>query len=458
MLNMQALLTALVVINSCHTFARRIYDESLQSLSLLGSHFGSIDIPAEFDFVIIGGGTAGLTIANRLSEKHTVAIIEAGGFYEIENSNLTEVPSNCVYYLGKDPLWNNPLIDWAQYTTPQPALNNGKVLFSQGHTLGGGSTRNFMWYQRGAKQSYKYWATATGDSSWEWENFLPFLKKPVEFTPPQEGSYQTNLTPNYNIDDYDPNGGPLQVSYPNFISPSASYIGAGLSEIGLKDLPGMVDGNLLGWTGCATTIDPLTQTRSSSETSMLREAINRDFNTQVYTHTLAKRILFDKQKRAKGVEVETAGLGSGSVRYRLQASKEVIVSAGAFRSPQLLMVSGIGPPETLEKHDIEVVADRKGVGQNLWDHIWVAITREFNVLTSAQLADFDFLAAADEEYVANRTGINTNPGGTLIAFEKLPEGAISKSTLKDLDDTFGGDWPHLEYFSQDGWFLSLEGV
>ena len=67
------------------------------------------------------------------------------GFYEIENSNLTEVPANDVYYLGKAPLWNNPLIDWLQYTTPQAGLNNESILFSQGHTLGGGSARNFMW-------------------------------------------------------------------------------------------------------------------------------------------------------------------------------------------------------------------------------------------------------------------------------------------------------------------------
>ena len=123
----------------------RLYNGRLESLSLLGSHFGAVDIPATFDYVVVGGGTAGLTIANRLSEHHTVAVIEAGGFYEIENSNLTEVPANDVYYLGKDPLWNNPLIDWAQYTTKQPALNDESVLFSQGHTLGGGSARNFMW-------------------------------------------------------------------------------------------------------------------------------------------------------------------------------------------------------------------------------------------------------------------------------------------------------------------------
>ena len=115
------------------------------------------------------------------------------------------------------------------------------------------------------------------------------------------------------------------------------------------------------------------------------------------------------------------------------------------------MVSGVGPTEILEANDIEVVSERKGVGQNLWDHIWVAITREFNVVTAAALADTAFLSQANTEYVGNRTGINTNPAGTLIAFEKLPAGSISETTRRDLDSTFGDGWPDVEYFSQDAY-------
>ena len=114
---------------------RNQFNEKLAALSLLGSHFGAVDIPATYDYVIVGGGTAGLTVANKLSKHFTVAVIEAGGFYEIQNSKLSEVPANDVYYLGKAPLWNNPLIDWNQYTTAQPGLNNESGLFSQGHTL-----------------------------------------------------------------------------------------------------------------------------------------------------------------------------------------------------------------------------------------------------------------------------------------------------------------------------------
>lgn len=375
--------------------------------------------------------------------------------YRIQNSNLTEVPANDIYYLGKDPLWNNPLIDWMQQTTPQAGLNNDQVLFSQGHTLGGGSARNFMWYQRGAKSVYQHWADMTGDQSWSFSSFNEFMKKAVQFTPPKVFDQVRNptkkeQTPIFKASDYSKSGGPLQVSYPPFLEPSGAWIGAGLNELGLKQLPGMTDGNLLGWMNCANTIDPVTQTRSSSETSMLRDAIKKNFNLQIFTETLAKKILFDGN-RAYGVEVEVAGIGSGSITFMLNATKEVIVSAGAFRSPQLLMVSGVGPAQTLADNNIPVVSALEGVGQGMMDHIWTAITREVDVVTIAALADPAYLAAQNAEYVAKRTGMNTNPGGTIISFEKLPSGTISASTRAALDAEFGGDWPDVEYFSQDAY-------
>jgi choline dehydrogenase-like flavoprotein len=306
-----------------------------------------------------------------------------------------------------------------QHPTPQAGLNNDRVLFSHGHTLGGGSARNFMWYERGTKTVYNQWANITGDISWAWDAFLPFLKSPVNFTapetfvsvPPSQNSDPGKVasrpgqkSPAFDENDYDKDGSPLHVSYPLFLVPSGAYMGAGLSELGLKQLPGMVNGDLLAWMSCATTIDPETRTRSTSETSMLRQAIQRNFSLQVFTQTPAKKILFDK-KRAYGIDVEVQGVGSGKVNFHINATKEVIVSAGAFRSPQLLMVSGIGPKHTLADNGIEVVSEMEGVGQNMMDHIWTAITREVDVVTIAALADPEFASQQNAEYIANRTGI-----------------------------------------------------
>ena len=342
------------------------FNERLQAQGLLGSHFGHVDIAASYDYVIIGGGTVGLTMARRLAETNTVAVVEAGSFYELDNGNFTEIPADASYYLGKDPLYKNPLLDWRQHTTPQAGLQNQSVLYPQGRTLGGDSTRNFMWYQRSCTGSYQKWADEIGDQSYTFSDLLTYFKSSVQFTPENSGVRAANATPIYNTSDFSTTGGPLQVAYPNFASPSASWLAFGLEAIGLKQIPGMEDGNLLGYTWIANTIDPFTQVRSTSESSMLREALILNDNLLVYQTTLAKQILFDANKHAVGVVVESNGLGSGSISFTINATKEVILSCGSFRSPQMLMVSGIGPAETLKGNGIEVLADRPGVGQNMW--------------------------------------------------------------------------------------------
>lgn len=201
--------------------------------------------------------------------------------------------------------------------------------------------------------------------------FLPYFKKSVQFTPPKQGARANNATPLYHESLFSDSGGPLQVSYPNFASPSASWISRGLNALGLKELPGgLQDGNLLGWTWIAETIEPTTQVRLTSESSMLREALRLNDNLIVYQNTLAKRVMFDAPKTATGVMMETSGFGSGSVTYAIKATKEVIISSGAFRSPQMLMVSGIGHAATLRENKVDVVADRPGVGHDMWDHIF----------------------------------------------------------------------------------------
>lgn len=336
-----------------------IVNSTLDAEELFGSHFGVIDISASYDYVVVGGGTAGLTIARRLAEHNTVAVIEAGSFYEISNSNLTDIPSDASYYLGKDPVYRNPLLDWQQITTPQPGFQGVQALYPSGHTLGGGSTRNFMWYQRGSTGSYQKWADAVGDESYEFKNFEPYFKKSVQFSEPPPGR-DKNATPKYDSSAFDSAGGPLQVGYPVFASPAASWIAKGLEHIGIKQVDGMANGNLFGWTWIGQTIDS-SQKRSTSENSFLRDAIENTLSLQVYPNTLAKKVLFDDSKTAIAVEVESTGTGSGSITYTISANKEVILSSGAFRSPQLLMVSGVGPKATLEAHGIETVVDRAGV-------------------------------------------------------------------------------------------------
>ena len=142
------------------------------------------------------------------------------------------------------------------------------------------------------------------------------------FTPPTAHSRPKNATAKFDSNAYISSGGPLHVSYPRWVYPISSWLASALSQFGFPQLPGFVDGHLLGWSYMATTIDPNLQTRSSSETSFLRAALQGTTNLHVYKSTLAKKIIFDK-KRASAVEVNTAG-----VSYIISAKKEIIVSAG----------------------------------------------------------------------------------------------------------------------------------
>ena len=210
-------------------------------------------------------------------------------------------------------------------------------------------------------------------------------------------------------------------------------------------MPDFVNGKLNGVTFAFRTIDPKDATRSSSETSYLRLAI-QETGLIIYHYTLAKKILFDGNK-ATGVQVESSGLP-----YTLQAKKEVILAAGAFQSPQLLMVSGIGPRATLAKYGIPVLADRPGVGQNLQDHVLAYLGVQTSVVTKSELMhNATFAAEAQEQYVNSAEGILTTLGSALAGWEKLPQpqrDALSPESKRALA-AVPSDWPELEYLMLD---------
>lgn len=156
---------------------------------------------------------------------------------------------------------------------------------------------------------------------------LPFYKKVGNFTPPNEDTRLANTTTLYNASLYTPNGGPVQVGYPNWANPISSWIQKGLEALGFSNLPGgLADGRFWGFAYTASSIDSRTQSRCSAEVAYLREAFMMTTNMNLYKNTLAKRVLFDSHKNAYGAVVD-----SGGVEYTLNATKEVIVSAGFLR-------------------------------------------------------------------------------------------------------------------------------
>ena len=242
-------------------------------------------------------------------------------------------------------------------------MNNTSIHYARGKTLGGCTARNYMAFHRSTKDAYQKWADDVDDQSYTFENLLPYFQRSIHYTPPGPQRAE-NATAEVDLSTLAPQNktdeNPLSVTFSNYAQPISSWVEKALQQIGINPIKGFTSGDLLGSSYPLLTIEADTQIRDSSETSFLRSAMKSD-NLMVYISTLATKVLFDGNKTATGVKVDTQGL-----EYTLSARKEVILSAGAFQSPQLLLVSGIGDKETLERYDIPVVAHRPGVGQNMW--------------------------------------------------------------------------------------------
>lgn len=414
---------------------------------LFGSSFGVIGIDETFDYVIIGGGTAGLTIAERLAEDPSVsvAVVEGGSFVELDNGNISQIPSDDSQYASSSPSSIQPLIDWGIITEPQPAIGGRQIFYAQGKCLGGSSARNYLNFNRPTIGSHQKWADEVDDENYTFENTLPYYKKSVEFTPPDAAKRSAGTTADTSVDfdpaAFNPTGGPLQVSYVNYFQPFSQYIEKAFRTLGLKEIAGLNSGKLLGWSEMTYTRDPKAAVRSSSETSFLQQALATT-TLHVYHVTTAKSIVFDSNKKATAVKVSTAG----SKVYTLSANKEVIVSAGALRSPQMLMVSGIGPEAKLNSLGIEVVSNLQGVGQNLQDQPWFPLTYRTNVTTLMQLANPAVYQQAVTDYLTNQTGPLDAPAGNVFGWEKLPSNLrshLSNRSQSDLSN-YPVDWPELE--------------
>ncbi|SMQ51093.1 unnamed protein product [Zymoseptoria tritici ST99CH_3D7] len=391
---------------------------------LTGSSFGIPGVDATYDYVIVGGGLAGSVVAGRLTEKSnaSVALIEAGNFYELSNGNWSQIPSMSLPFIRAAPDFPQPLIDWGLYTEPQV---NGKVLrYTQGKNLGGssGRTKCFIIAERKAR-------TKSGPTR---SAIKPIPGEHDRLFPTEHAVLSQRRAPL------------SWVTYPTEISPFATYGPDAYESVGLKQQAGFASGVLDGYAWWQYTIDPKTGLRSSSESSFLNEAFARSSLT-TYVNAQALSIVFEN-KTATGVNVTINGM----YPFLLSARREVIVSAGVWHSPQLLMVSGVGPRSKLEEFDIPVVSDLPGVGQNMWDTCAIG-----GVSYEIEMPEFTAASAIPEEQrmheavtslLANATGPLTNEGSNTVGWYKIPESGLAdmSATARTALQTFPEDWPEIE--------------
>lgn len=353
--------------------------------------------------------------------------------------------------MGSDPDDTQPLIDWGFVTTPQAGIEARRTHYARGKTLGGSSARNYLAYHRGTSGSYQQWAHEVGDDSYVLSNLDQYFERSINLTDPSTHSRKANVTIEYHVNASRSEDGyahPLHVSWPNFIDSTSTWTLQALRALGLVSRgAGFENGDLNGYFYSPSTLEPTSQHRSSSQTSFLEYAM-RTTSIKVYAHTLARQIQFTGNNTANGVLVQ-----SGDKNYTLAAKKEVILSAGAFQSPQLLMVSGVGPRETLQQHGIPVVADLPGVGQNLQDQPLIGVAYRVDVPTSSKLVnDPEYAAEAATSYLANGTGPLAGPPG-FLAFDRISESQpdlLSNETLSALKK-YPEDWPQVEYLTQNGY-------
>jgi len=292
------------------------------------------------------------------------------------------------------------------------------------------------------------WADEVGDSSYSLAKMLPFYKKSVHYTPPSI-DYK-NSSNDQASGAFESTGGPLQVSFGKYEDPFGTWVQVALQAAGQVAIKGFQLGQLIGSAYVAFTENPLNGHRSSSQSSFL-ESAQSPRNLFVYKNTLAHKIIFSgHQNIAEGVVVSSESTPKDKKStYKLTAKKEVILSAGAFQSPQLLMVSGIGPRQTLQSLNIPVLHALPGVGQNLQDHPIFGTTFRVSIPTaSAGLNNATLNAAAISAYLTAATGPLTNPSVPVLGWENIPSpnrtAWLANTTLTALS-AFPPDWPELEF-------------
>ena len=346
-----------------------------------------------FDYIIVGAGTAGCVLANRLSKdpSKSVLLLEAG---KKDNYFWIDIPVGYLYTIG------NPRTDWCFETEPEPGLNGRSIGYARGKVLGGCSSINAMIYMRGQQSDYDHWAKL-GNEGWGWSDVLPIFRRSEDY---QHGA-----------DDFHGVGGELRVEERRVNWEILDVWREAAQECGIPKIDEFNRGDNFG--NAYFQMNQRSGKRWSATRAFLDDIRQRP-NLTVLTEATVEALTLEQNDSgltATGVQVL-----HGGQRRHITARNEVLLAAGAIASPQLLQLSGIGTADALKAHDIPIKHALQGVGQNLQDHLQIrTIYQVDNTVTLNQRARTPWgMAMMGLEYFLKKTGPLTMPPSQLGAFAK----------------------------------------
>ena len=371
-------------------------------------------LKSAYDYIILGAGSAGCAAASHLTRSlppsSSVLVVEAG---PSDDSVFVQTPILAGAIVPGDfPKANR--FNWSLESEQDPGIASRKSFFPRGCGLGGSSSINAMLYVRGHPEDYNDWRDHTGSAAWGYSSVLPIFKE-------MEGN-QMGENKDHGAK------GPLSVVWPSQESVSLPVNQAFLEACKQYGMVYTEDFNRSegteGYGIYQSTVTPDGK-RCSAARAFLHPALQKHDNLSVLTETSAVKLLFDEKKRVSGVRfTERSGSGKLSTAYfDVQVKEEVIVSQGAFHSPQLLQLSGIGAPSALEEKGIEVVCANSNVGENLQEHLDVILVTKLGAYSptkSLSLSNLSFLASETRRYSKTGKGIGTSILETGAFLRSLP--------------------------------------